>query len=54
MTAASIRLGPATRAVWTQPALAAEFADLLAWRDGLYAAHRPGRTRAAAPSAGSP
>ncbi len=33
----AIRLGPATRAVWTQPELAAEFADLLAWRDGLYA-----------------
>lgn len=33
-------LGPATREVWTHPALAAEFADLLAWRDALYAAHR--------------
>ncbi len=35
-----IRLGPATRAVWTHAALASEFADLLAWRDRLYAAWR--------------
>ena len=35
-----IRLGPATRSVWTQPALAAEFPELLAWRDALYRQHR--------------
>lgn len=35
-----IRLGPAMRAVWTQPALAAEFSDLVAWRDELYARQR--------------
>jgi glutathione S-transferase len=34
------QMGPATRRVWTQPALAAEFRDLLHWRDGIYAAHR--------------
>lgn len=35
-----IPLGPATRAVWTQPELAAEFSDLVAWRDRLYEQHR--------------
>ncbi len=35
-----LALGPATRAVWTQPELAAEFADLVAWRDDLYRDHR--------------
>jgi glutathione S-transferase len=35
-----IRIGPATRAVWTQPALAEEFADLVRWRDELYRARR--------------
>ena len=35
-----IPLGPATRTVWTHPGLAAEYPDLLAWRDRLYAAHR--------------
>jgi glutathione S-transferase len=41
-----LRLGPATRRVWTRDALAAEFADLLPWRDELYAKHRkkPERT----------
>lgn len=34
------RLGPATRAAWTQPELAASFADLIAWRDQIYARHR--------------
>ncbi|WAS96011.1 glutathione S-transferase family protein [Nannocystis punicea] len=33
-------LGPATRAGWTQPALAREYADLLKWRDELYRKHR--------------
>jgi glutathione S-transferase len=35
-----IRLGPATRRAWTREALAAEFSDLVAWRDELYAKHR--------------
>lgn len=35
-----IRLGPATRRVWTQPELAAEFPDLVRWRDQLYRDHR--------------
>lgn len=33
-------IGPASRKNWTQPALATEFADLLAWRDTLYERHR--------------
>ncbi|MFP2956658.1 glutathione S-transferase family protein [Myxococcus sp. 1LA] len=33
-------LGPGTRAVWNDAALAARFPDLLEWRDGLYAKHR--------------
>jgi glutathione S-transferase len=33
-------LGPATRRVWTSPVLAAEFADVVAWRDQLYERHR--------------
>lgn len=33
-------LGPATRRAWTEPSLAEEFADLLAWRDAVYARHR--------------
>jgi glutathione S-transferase len=37
---AYIPLGPATRAVWTQPELAAEFSDLVAWRDRLYERRR--------------
>jgi glutathione S-transferase len=35
-----IRLGPATREAWTHPRLAADYADLLAWRDSLYATRR--------------
>jgi len=35
-----IALGPATREVWTHPGLAAEYPDLLAWRDRLYATFR--------------
>jgi glutathione S-transferase len=38
-----IRLGPATRAIWTYPALADRFPDLVAWRDAVYAQHRPAR-----------
>jgi glutathione S-transferase len=37
---AYIRLGPAVRAVWTNERLAADFADLVEWRDRLYAEHR--------------
>jgi glutathione S-transferase len=34
--------GPGTRAIWENGALASEYADLLAWRDEVYAKHRPG------------
>jgi glutathione S-transferase len=37
------RLGPASLACWSREDLAAEFADLLDWRDRLYAAHRQAR-----------
>jgi glutathione S-transferase len=40
-----LELGPATRAVWSRPALADRYADLLAWRDEIYRTHR--RARAA-------
>jgi len=43
---AAFPLLPATRAAWTSPALTAEFSDLLAWRDELYATHRPLPVRA--------
>lgn len=35
-----IRLGPAVREVWTNETLAADFADLVDWRDRLYAEYR--------------
>ena len=35
-----VRLGPATRAAWTESELSARFADVLAWRDRVYARHR--------------
>lgn len=35
-----LRIGPATRKAWTHDELASEFADLLAWRDRVYAEHR--------------
>jgi glutathione S-transferase len=35
-----ISLAPATRRAWTHARLAADYADLLAWRDALYVAHR--------------
>lgn len=38
---ALIPLGPAVREVWTNEPLARDFADLVAWRDSLYAKHRP-------------
>ena len=40
-----VRLGPGQRQVWTQPELARDYADLLAWRDRTYAAQRKPRTR---------
>lgn len=46
-----VPLGPATRAAWTQPELAAANADLIAWRDRLYERHRP--PTAALPSRGA-
>ncbi|MCB9519650.1 MAG: glutathione S-transferase [Myxococcales bacterium] len=33
-------LGPATRRAWSDPDLATEFADLVQWRDRIYAAYR--------------
>ncbi len=38
--AAMSQLTVGQRRVWTEPALAEEFADLLTWRDALYAAYR--------------
>lgn len=38
-------IGAATRKTWTRVELAAEFADLVAWRDGLYERHRKRRTK---------
>jgi glutathione S-transferase len=35
-----VRIGPASRAAWTHALLAAEFADLVAWRDALYESQR--------------
>ena len=35
-----IRLGPATRRTWTHSGLSKKYADLLAWRDELYAKYR--------------
>lgn len=35
-----IRLGEASRKIWSHPDLAREFADLVAYRDQLYARHR--------------
>lgn len=35
-----VPLGPATARVWETPTLAAEFADLLSWRDRIYEKHR--------------
>lgn len=43
-----IRLGPSTRAAWTIASLARDYADLVAWRDDLYARHRPPRAIRAA------
>jgi glutathione S-transferase len=34
------RLAPPIRAVWTEPDLVDEYADLVAWRDTIYERHR--------------
>lgn len=36
------RLGPATREIWQNEALASDYGDLLEWRDAVYKKHRPG------------
>jgi glutathione S-transferase len=41
-----IRLGAGTREAWTNRRLAKDYADLVTWRDGVYAEKRPARTRA--------
>jgi glutathione S-transferase len=33
-------IGPGTRAIWTNEALAGEYGDLLAWRDAIYSSYR--------------
>ncbi len=35
-----VRIGRKSRPCWTRPELAREFADLIEWRDGVYAKHR--------------
>ncbi len=35
-----MKIGPATRASWTNPTLAREFADVVAWRDEIYRKYR--------------
>jgi glutathione S-transferase len=35
-----LKIGPATRAAWTHAPLAAEYSDLVAWRDSLYESRR--------------
>jgi glutathione S-transferase len=39
--ARGLKLGEASRRQWSDPELAREYADLLRWRDALYADHRP-------------
>lgn len=36
-----LRMGVASRRAFTYPAMKERYADLLAWRDAVYAAHRP-------------
>jgi glutathione S-transferase len=36
-----VAIGPVKRRTWADPVLAAEFSDLVAWRDALYEKHRP-------------
>lgn len=40
-----LRLGPATRETWTTPTIAADYEDLLRWRDELYREHRKARVK---------
>jgi glutathione S-transferase len=40
VTHPSVELGKGTRRVWTNPALARDFGDLLAWRDSVYQTNR--------------
>ena len=35
-----VKMGPGTRTAFSDPARAEKYADLVAWRDALYAAHR--------------
>ncbi|MEW6272776.1 MAG: glutathione S-transferase C-terminal domain-containing protein [Thermodesulfobacteriota bacterium] len=41
-----VPLGPAALAAWTHAGLAERYGDLVAWRDALYARHRPDRATA--------
>jgi glutathione S-transferase len=36
-----VRVPPGTRALWDHPKFQKEFAELIVWRDGVYAKHRP-------------
>jgi len=36
-----LSIPPATRKLWRHEAMAAEFSDLIAWRDAVYEKHRP-------------
>jgi glutathione S-transferase len=36
----SIPMGPATRRIWRNPELTAQYEDLLTWRDRIFARHR--------------
>ncbi len=40
-----VRIPPGTRALWNHPKLQKEFAELIAWRDRVYADHRPERAK---------
>jgi glutathione S-transferase len=43
-TTGHVKLAPANRAAFADADLAAEFADLVAWRDALYARYRTAAT----------
>jgi glutathione S-transferase len=38
-----VPIGPVKRRTWSDPALAAEFSEVVKWRDALYEKHRPVR-----------